>query len=69
MADRPIRLIREEAVLQRVHYSPVHIWRLEKAGEFPLRVHLGANRVAWVEAEINEWIESKLKERDLKGQQ
>ena len=69
MADRPIRLIREEAVLQRVHYSPVHIWRLEKAGEFPLRVHLGANRVAWVEAEIDDWIESKLKERDLKGQQ
>jgi len=69
MADRPIRFLLKKALSQRVPYSPVHIWRLEKAGEFPLRVHLGANRVAWVEEEVDDWIESKLKERDLKGQQ
>jgi predicted DNA-binding transcriptional regulator AlpA len=35
-----------------VGYSRVHIDRLEKAGEFPKRVHLGANRVAWLADEI-----------------
>jgi prophage regulatory protein len=47
-----------------VPYSEAHIWRLEKAGKFPRRVHLGANRVAWVEAEVSAWTSSKLQERD-----
>ena len=64
MADHPIRFLRLTEVLRRVPYSEVHIWRLEQAGKFPRRVRLGANRVAWVEAEINEWISAKLKERD-----
>ena len=67
MANRPIRLLRKKAVLHKVPYSEVHLWRLEKAGEFPRRVHLGVNRVAWVEEEIDAWIASKLKERDHAG--
>jgi prophage regulatory protein len=35
-----------------IGYSRVHIDRLEKAGEFPKRVHVGANRVAWLADEI-----------------
>jgi prophage regulatory protein len=29
--------------------------RLENAGRFPRRVRLSANRVAWIESEIDQW--------------
>ena len=64
MADHPIRFLRLTEILRQVPYSEAHIWRLEKAGKFPRRVRLGANRVAWVEAEVSAWTSSKLQERD-----
>ena len=36
-------------------YSDVHIWRLERAGQFPHRVQLGPRSVAWYEDEIEAW--------------
>ncbi|MGH7074018.1 MAG: helix-turn-helix transcriptional regulator [Stellaceae bacterium] len=39
-----------------IPYSRVHLDRREKAGTFPRRVHLGANRVAWREEEITAWL-------------
>lgn len=39
-----------------IPYSPQHIARLEKAGQFPKRIKLGQNRVAWLKVEIEEWI-------------
>ena len=51
-----------------VLYSPQHIARLEKAGQFPQRVQLGPNRVGWVEAEVLDWLEERLARReDLTG--
>lgn len=47
-----------------IPYTPQHISRLEAAGKFPRRVNLGPNRVAWVLAEVNEWIEERLSSRD-----
>ena len=35
------------------------IWRLERDGCFPKRRVVTANTVAWNEAEIDEWIQSK----------
>ena len=64
MADHPIRFLRLTEILRRVPYSEAHIWRLEKAGKFPRRVRIGANRIAWVESEVNKWVSSKLQERD-----
>ena len=46
-----------------VPYSTSHIWRLEKSGQFPKRIRLGGNRVAWLQSEINGWVESKLAAR------
>ena len=31
---------------------------------FPKRVQLGPNRVGWVEAEVLEWLEARLANRD-----
>jgi prophage regulatory protein len=46
-------------------YSRTHLWRLIKAGRFPRPVKLGlGSRNAWVEQEIDSFIESKVAERD-----
>ena len=60
----PTRILSSKEVLSRVPYSSVQIWRKESLGEFPRRVKLGANRVGWIEAEINDWLSSKIAERD-----
>lgn len=53
------KLITAKELYARIPYSAVHIWRLEQKGEFPRRVRLGPNRIAWVEAEIVEWLTSR----------
>ncbi|MDA8747160.1 AlpA family transcriptional regulator [Litoreibacter sp.] len=40
-----MRILSKHQVKELVLYSPQHIARLEKAGQFPLRVQLGPNRV------------------------
>ena len=57
------RLIGKDELLERVPYSPQHLLRLENQGRFPKRIHLGPNRVAWVESEIAEWIRSRMRAR------
>lgn len=59
-----MKLLTKKEVRNRVCYSPQHIARLEKAGQFPKRVPLGPNRVGWVEEEIDKWIEDRIAERD-----
>lgn len=46
-----------------IPYTPQHIARLEAAGAFPLRVQLGPNRIAWVFAEVDAWIQERLASR------
>ncbi len=50
-------------VQEIVPYSASHIWRLERTGQFPQRVRLGGNRVAWLQSEVSAWVESKLASR------
>ena len=47
-----------------VSYSRPHLYRLMKAGKFPQPVKLGENRNAFVETEIDAWLETKVAERD-----
>lgn len=37
-------------------YTPQHIYRLERSGQFPRRVRIGPNRVAWKLSEIEKWL-------------
>jgi prophage regulatory protein len=58
------RLIPYEALKPKgIGYSKVHLYRLELADEFPRRVRLG-RAYAWIEAEIDAYIETKIAERD-----
>jgi prophage regulatory protein len=47
-----------------IPYSRVHVWRLEKTGEFPKRVAIGRARHAWLETEVDAWIKAKVAARD-----
>ena len=58
------RLIGQKELLQLVPYTLQHIYRLERAGEFPRRVKIGRKRVAWVFAEVDSWLISRLNARN-----
>ena len=60
-----MRILSKRQVKELVLYSPQHIARLEQAGLFRQRVQLGPNRVGWVEAEVLEWLQSRLEAREV----
>ena len=62
--SHPMQLIDKKELVKLVKYSPQHIARMEKAGQFPKRLQLGQNRVAWMMSEVEEWIEDRIKKRD-----
>ncbi len=57
------RFMRSQEVAEAISYSPNHIRRLEAKGKFPKRVQIGANRVGWVRAEVEQWIDDRMGER------
>ena len=57
------KLLSKRQLKEIVLYSPQHIARLEKAGQFPKRVPLGPNRVGWVEEEVIQWLDHKISQR------
>ncbi len=59
-----MRIVRRKELRHLVGYSPAHIDRLEKAGQFPKRVELGPGAVGWVAEELQEWIKARVAERD-----
>jgi len=42
------------------------LWRLEKANKFPKRVPIGAARYAYIESEIDAYVDAKIAARDAK---
>ncbi|MDJ0627638.1 MAG: AlpA family phage regulatory protein [Rhodobacter sp.] len=61
-----MRILSKRDLKELVLYSPQHIARLEKVGEFPKRVQLGSNRVGWVESEVLDWLQRRI---ELRGSQ
>lgn len=59
-----MRILSKRQLKELVLYSQQHVARLEKAGAFPKRVNLGPNRVGWVESEVLEWLQERIKRRD-----
>jgi prophage regulatory protein len=53
----PSRLLRLPSVLDRVPHSKTSIYRLIKQGIFPKAVRLGVNSVAWLESDIDAYIQ------------
>ena len=63
--DIVMRILSKRQLKELVLYSPQHVARLEKAGQFPKRVQLGPNRVGWVEDEVLDWLQSRLDSREI----
>ena len=53
--------VEEVAALTRL--SKPTIYKLVKRGDFPRQLRLCANKVAWLQIEIIEWIEARSQER------
>lgn len=56
----PRRLLRATEVYSRTALSRASIWRMVKAATFPKPVTLGYNRIAWLESDVDAWIERQL---------
>ncbi|WP_278976714.1 helix-turn-helix transcriptional regulator [Oligella urethralis] len=51
--------IGKKTVAQMVALSDSTIYRLERRGDFPKRVQLSPNRVAWVKQDVIDWIKDR----------
>lgn len=54
--------IRLPEVQRRTGYGKAWIYKLIKAGKFPKQVKTGMRSVAFVESEVDTWIENKITE-------
>src|SRR5215469_6862663 len=63
------RFLRLSAVRERVPYSRSTIYRMCAKGEFPRPYPLGAGAVAWLEREVDAWIQAQIeRSRNLQPQ-
>jgi len=47
-----------------IPFSKIHLWRLAREGKFPAPVKLSHSRNAWVEEEVEHWLEQMVASRD-----
>lgn len=57
----PLKLLRFPAVRERTGLSRSTIWRLERRGEFPRHHRIAPNVIAWLEEEISDWIDERVR--------
>ena len=68
------RFIRSPEVMNRTGYGRTSIYRKMEDGSFPRSVKLGgpledpevfdSRAIAWIEYEVDQWMESRIEERD-----
>lgn len=68
-STQPIRLTRLPGVMNRVGLSRSSIYQRIADGTFPEPVSLGSRAVAWIEAEIEEWIDRRIHESRHSGKE
>lgn len=57
------RLMFSDETAELIGYSKQHLRRMEAIGQFPRRFRLGANRVAWLRAEVEQWLSDRVEAR------
>ena len=58
----PARLLRLPSVLARVPFSKTETYRRISAGTFPAPIKLGLRAVAWLESDIEQYIQKLAQE-------
>lgn len=62
--NEPMRFLRESECHRMTGMSRTQRWRLERSGDFPRRVPIGAKAHGWLEHEVQDWIRRRAAERD-----
>jgi len=62
MNNKSTRLIRLPEVLLRTGYGKAWIYRLISEGRFPTQIKIGSRSVAFIESEIDDWIQATIDE-------
>ncbi len=65
IGGRPMRFLKLKEVMEKTALSRSAIYRKMEEGEFPEKVSLGDRAVAWVESEVDDWMEERLEGRTL----
>ena len=60
----PKKFLRLPDVLERTGYKRTTIYEMIKAGKFPAQVYLGPRAVAWLESEVEAWMQERIDARD-----
>ena len=63
----PVRLLRLPGVLGRVGLGRSTWYAMIAAGQAPQPCRLGQRLVAWVEPEIDEWVNARIAERTARA--
>lgn len=58
------RLIRRKEVLSRIGLGQTSLYQLIRDGKFPAPIPVSVQAVAWLEAEVDAWIQQRIEERD-----
>ena len=61
-----MRFLKLKEVMQKTALSRSAIYRKMNEGSFPLSVNLGDRAVAWVEKEVDDWMEACLGDRGVR---
>lgn len=64
--QRKERFIKIEEVVHRAGISAKTIYRKMKQGSFPQSITLDGRNVAWLESEIDQWIDDLIQQRNIK---
>ncbi|TCJ97962.1 AlpA family transcriptional regulator [Volucribacter psittacicida] len=62
------KFIRLNEVIERTGLSKATIYNYMKQNKFPKSIPLYAKSVAWLESEIDNWINNKIKNRENKDE-
>ncbi len=60
-------LLRKQKVIERTGLASSTLYYLINKGDFPSPVKLGARSAAWFKSEIDEWISTRKRSMDIKG--
>lgn len=62
------KVLRLPQVIEKVQVGRSSIYLWMKQGTFPKQIKIGPRSAGWLEAEIDDWVESRTQERDVKTQ-
>ena len=57
-------ILRWPAVKDRIGLCRSRVYQLIEAGKFPKQIKISERATGWLESEINQWIEERIKARE-----